>query len=89
MVMDRGYNSARALIECADRGVAVVHYNPWSLSLYDATTAKIDWWAARQKPVRVGPGPIDRRLSPRWPVTPAQAIEARRRGGHKPTSKGA
>lgn len=98
MVMDRGYNSARALIECADRGVAVVHYNPWSLSLYDATAAKINWWAARQKTAQT---------EQCWPVraqVQGQLIEdylhggrlpPRRRSkpdggcGHKPTSKGA
>lgn len=49
MVVDQGYNSARALIECADRGVAmVVRYNPHGLNLYDATAAKIDWLAALQ-----------------------------------------
>ena len=49
VVVDRGYNSARALIECADRGVAVVvRYNPHSLNLYDAAGAKIDWLAELQ-----------------------------------------
>lgn len=46
VVADRGYNQAQALIECADRGVAVVvRYNPHSLNLYDAAGAKIDWYA--------------------------------------------
>ena len=49
VVADRGYNSAQALIECADRGVAVVvRYNPHSLNLYDAAGAKIDWLAELQ-----------------------------------------
>ncbi len=78
MVMDRGYNSARALIVCADRGVAGVRYNPWSLSLYDATTAKIDWWAARQKTAQT---------EQCWPVrvqVQGQLIEDYLHGGRLP-----
>ncbi|HHW76559.1 MAG TPA: hypothetical protein GX399_05920 [Xanthomonadaceae bacterium] len=89
MVVDRGYNSARALIECADRGVAVVvRYNPHGLNLDDATAAKIDWLAALQAmaeterclPVRVQvQGQFIEGYLHGGRLPPAQAAAARRR----------
>ena len=98
VVVDRGYNSARALIECADRGVAVVvRYNPHSLNLYDAAGAKIDWLAELQ-----GTAETERCLPVRVQVEgefiagylhgcrlpPAPAAEARRRVQAQARKKG-
>jgi hypothetical protein len=98
MVVDRGYNSARALIECADLGVAVVvRYNPHSLNLYDATGAKIDWLAELQgtadpercRPVRVRAKDefIEGYLHG-CRLPPAPAAEARRRVQAQARKKG-
>jgi hypothetical protein len=98
VVADRGYNSARAVIECADRGVAVVvRYNPHSLNRYDAAGAKIDWLAELQTtteterciPVRVqvaGQFIAGHLHGCRLP--PAQAAEARRRVQAQARKKG-
>lgn len=98
VVADRGYNSAQTLIECADRGVAVVvRYNPHSLNLYDAAGAKIDWLAELQ-----GPAETERCLPVRVQVKgefiagylhggrlpPAPAAEARRRVQAQAKKKG-
>lgn len=98
VVADRGYNSAQTLIECADRGVAVVvRYNPHGLNLYDAAGAKIDWLAELQ-----GTADTERCLPVRVQVKdefiegylhgcrlpPAQAAEARRRVQAQARKKG-
>jgi hypothetical protein len=98
VVVDRGYNSARALIECADRGVAVVvRYNPHSLNLYDAAGAKIDWLAELQGtaeterclPVRVQvEGEFIEGYLHGCRLPPAQAAEARRRVQAQARKKG-
>lgn len=89
VVADRGYNSASALIACADRGVAVlVRYNPRGLNLYDAAAAKIDWLAQLQSttetawclPVRVQVnGEFIEGTLHGGRLPPAQAAQARRR----------
>ena len=89
VVADQGYHAARAVIECADRGVAVVvRDNPHSLNLYDAAGAKIDGLAELQTtpeterciPVRV---PVEGQFIAGYlhgyRLPPAQAAEARRR----------
>jgi hypothetical protein len=98
VVVDRGYNSARALIECADRGVAVVvRYNPHSLNLYDAAGAKIDWLAELQGtaeterclPVRVQvEGEFIEGYLHGCRLPPAPAAEARRRVQAQARKKG-
>ena len=98
VVVDRGYNSARALIECADRGVAVVvRYNPHSLNLYDAAGAKIDWLAELQAtteterciPVRVQvEGEFIAGYLHGCRLPPAPAAEARRRVQAQARKKG-
>ena len=98
VVVDRGYNSARALIECADRGVAVVvRYNPHSLNLYDAAGAKIDWLAELQGtaeterclPVRVQvEGEFIEGYLHGCRLPSAQAAEARRRVQAQARKKG-
>ena len=89
VVADRGYSAARPLIECADRGVAVVvRYNPHGLNLYDAAGAKIDWLAElhgtaeteRCLPVRVQvEGAFIEGHLHGCRLPPAQAAQARRR----------
>lgn len=89
VVADRGYNSASALIACADRGVAVlVRYNPHGLNLYDAEAAKIDGLAQLQSttetawclPVRVQVnGEFIEGTLHGGRLPPAQAAQARRR----------
>ena len=98
VVADRGYNSARVLIECADRGVAVVvRYNPHSLNLYDAAGAKIDWLAELQAtteterciPVRVQvEGQFIEGYLHGCRLPPAQAAAARRRVQAQARKKG-
>jgi hypothetical protein len=98
VVADRGYHSARALIECADRGVAVVvRDNPHSLNLYDAAGAKIDGLAELQAtteterciPVRVPvEGPFIAGYLHGCRLPPAQAAEARRRVQAQARKKG-
>jgi hypothetical protein len=98
VMADRGYNSASALIACADRGVAVVvRYNPHSLNLYDATGAKIDWLAELQgavetercRPVRVQvQGQFLAGYLHGCRLPPAQAAEARRRVQAQAKKKG-
>jgi len=98
VMADRGYNSASALIACADRGVAVVvRDNPQSLNLYDATGAKSDWLAELQgavetercRPVRVQvQGQFIEGYLHGCPLPPAQAAEARRRVQAQAKKKG-
>lgn len=89
VVVDRGYNQAKGLIEQADRGVSVVlRYNPHSLNVYDAAGEKIDLYerlrATTQTshciPVRVREGGayIEGYVHA-CRLPPAQAAEARRR----------
>jgi hypothetical protein len=89
VVMDRGYNQAKGLIEQADRGVSVVlRYNPHSLNVYDEAGEKIDWYerlrATAQTShclavrVREGGEYIEGYVHA-CRLPPAQAAEARRR----------
>jgi hypothetical protein len=89
VVLDRGYNQAKGLIEQADRGVSVVlRYNPHSLNVYDEAGEKIDWYerlrATAQTthciPVRVREGgeSIEGYVHA-YRLPSAQAAEARRR----------
>lgn len=89
VVVDRGYNQAKGLIEQAEQGVSVVlRYNPHSLNVWNAAGEKIDWYewlrATQQTshclPVRVREGGayIEGYVHA-CRLPPAQAAEARRR----------
>lgn len=89
VVVDRGYNQAKGLIEQADKGVSVVlRYNPHSLNVYDAAGEKIDLYERRRAtaestaclPVRVREGGayIEGYVHA-CRLPPEQAAEARRR----------
>jgi hypothetical protein len=98
VVADRGYNSGRALIECADRGVAVVvRYNPHGLNLYDAAGAKIDWLTELQATTETGRCiPVRVQVKGQFiagslhacRLPPAPAAEARRRVQAQARKKG-
>jgi hypothetical protein len=89
VVLDRGYNQAKGLIEQADQGVSVVlRYNPHSLNVYDEAGEKIDWYerlrATAQTShclavrVREGGAYLEGYVHA-CRLPPAQAAEARRR----------
>jgi hypothetical protein len=89
VVIDRGYNQPKGLIEQVKKGVSLVlRYNPHSMNVYDAAGAKIDLYEAlktaaeptRCLPVRVqAEGEYIEGYVHACRLPPAPAADARRR----------
>jgi hypothetical protein len=98
VLMDRGFNQAKQLIEYADQGVSLVlRYNPYSLNVYNEAGEKIDRYeelkttpeVERCLPVQVrAEGEYLEGYVHACRLPPAQAAEARRRVRAKAKKKG-
>jgi hypothetical protein len=98
VLMDRGFNQAKPLIEYADQGVSLVlRYNPYSLNVYNEAGEKIDLYeelkttpeVERCLPVQVrAEGEYLEGYGHACRLPPAQAAEARRRVRAKAKKKG-